>query len=72
MPRPSVRSSGRIGSPIWSDQSLLSKEHGECVAFCQMIRRFYGKVGFWNDGETKTYPGTDMPEVRYRIGLAPL
>lgn len=51
---------------------MLSKEHGEWVAFCQMIRRFYGKVGFWNDGETKTYPGTDMPEVRYRIGLAPL
>ncbi len=32
-------------------------------------RRFYEKVGFWADGGTKTYPETEVPEVRYRIGL---
>ena len=33
-------------------------------------RAFYEKVGFWNDGGTKNYPATDVPEVRYRIALA--
>jgi ribosomal protein S18 acetylase RimI-like enzyme len=32
-------------------------------------RRFYEKVGFRADGGRKTYPGTDVPEVRYRIRL---
>jgi ribosomal protein S18 acetylase RimI-like enzyme len=33
-------------------------------------RAFYEKLGFRNDGGIKTYPGTEVPEVRYRIGLA--
>ena len=33
-------------------------------------RRFYEKVGFHNDGGRKAYPGTEVPEVRYRIPLA--
>lgn len=32
-------------------------------------RRFYEKLGFQEDGGRKTYPATDVPEVRYRIGL---
>lgn len=32
-------------------------------------RGFYEKVGFWNDGGTKHYPGTEVPEARYRISL---
>jgi len=33
-------------------------------------RRFYERTGFWNDGGTKSYPTTEVPEVRYRIGLS--
>ena len=32
-------------------------------------RRFYEKHGFHVDGRTRTYPRTNVPEVRYRIGL---
>ena len=32
-------------------------------------RRFYEKLGFHNDGARKAYPGTEVPEVRYRIQL---
>ena len=32
-------------------------------------RAFYEKVGFRNDGGTKQYPGTQVPEARYRISL---
>jgi ribosomal protein S18 acetylase RimI-like enzyme len=32
-------------------------------------RRFYEGLGFREDGGRKTYPATDVPEVRYRIGL---
>lgn len=32
-------------------------------------RKFYERLGFHDDGGTKTYPGTEVPEVRYRIGL---
>ncbi len=32
-------------------------------------RRFYERLGFHEDGGRKTYPGTAVPEVRYRIGL---
>ncbi len=32
-------------------------------------RRFYETVGFREDGGRKTYLGTEVPEVRYRIGL---
>jgi ribosomal protein S18 acetylase RimI-like enzyme len=32
-------------------------------------RRFYERLGFREDGGRKTYPRTDVPEVRYRIGL---
>lgn len=30
-------------------------------------RRFYERAGFRDDGGRKTYPGTEVPEVRYRI-----
>jgi len=33
-------------------------------------QRFYEKLGFRNDGGRKAYPRTEVPEVRYRIGLA--
>jgi ribosomal protein S18 acetylase RimI-like enzyme len=33
-------------------------------------RRFYERVGFREDGGRKTYPGTEVPEVRYRIKLS--
>jgi len=33
-------------------------------------RRFYERLGFHNDGGKKAYPGTEVPEVRYRIALA--
>jgi ribosomal protein S18 acetylase RimI-like enzyme len=32
-------------------------------------RRFYEKYGFRLDGGTRTYPQTNVPEVRYRIPL---
>ncbi|HEV2672474.1 MAG TPA: GNAT family N-acetyltransferase [Gemmatimonadales bacterium] len=32
-------------------------------------RRFYEKYGFQQDGGTRSYPRTDVPEVRYRIVL---
>jgi len=32
-------------------------------------RRFYEGQGFYNDGGRKAYPGTDVPEARYRISL---
>lgn len=32
-------------------------------------RRFYEQLGFKEDGGRKTYPGTEVPEVRYRIAL---
>jgi ribosomal protein S18 acetylase RimI-like enzyme len=32
-------------------------------------RRFYEKYGFRLDGGTRTYPNTDVPEVRYRIAV---
>ncbi len=32
-------------------------------------RPFYEKLGFRDDGGRKAYPGTDVPEVRCRIGL---
>jgi ribosomal protein S18 acetylase RimI-like enzyme len=32
-------------------------------------RRFYEKLGFHHDGGRKTYPGSEVPEVRYRITL---
>ena len=34
-------------------------------------RRFYEQRGFKEDGGRKTYPGTDVPEVRYRMVLRP-
>jgi ribosomal protein S18 acetylase RimI-like enzyme len=115
----------RIGDPDWP--VFLIEEHGEAVAFCQMIpsrdedddatrvghitslhvlphlrgqghgralvdrviaefkrrrfrevtlwvlegnkpaRRFYERYGFRRDRGTRTYPKTDVPEVRYRI-----
>ena len=33
-------------------------------------RAFYERQGFALDGGTKTYPGTRVPEVRYRIRLS--
>jgi ribosomal protein S18 acetylase RimI-like enzyme len=32
-------------------------------------RRFYEKFGFELDGGKRTYPGTSVPEVRYRLTL---
>ena len=32
-------------------------------------RRFYEALGFREDGGRKRYPNTEVPEVRYRIGL---
>jgi len=32
-------------------------------------RRFYEGLGFRKDGGRKTYPGTEVPEARYRISL---
>jgi len=32
-------------------------------------RRFYEQYGFRLDGGTRTYPKTDVPEVRYRIAV---
>lgn len=32
-------------------------------------RRFYERYGFRLDGGTRTYPKTDVPEVRYRIAV---
>jgi ribosomal protein S18 acetylase RimI-like enzyme len=32
-------------------------------------RRFYERFGFQEDPGGKTYPGTDVPEVRYRMSL---
>ena len=32
-------------------------------------RRFYEGLGFKQDGGRQTYPGTEVPEVRYRIGI---
>lgn len=32
-------------------------------------RAFYEKYGFRLDGESRSYPRTKVPEVRYRIGL---
>ena len=32
-------------------------------------RRFYEKSGFRLDGGSRSYPRTNVPEVRYRIGL---
>ena len=34
-------------------------------------RRFYEGLGFKQDGGRKTYPGTEVPEVRYRTVLRP-
>ena len=34
-------------------------------------RRFYEGTGFKADGATKAYPGTNVPEVRYRMELTP-
>jgi ribosomal protein S18 acetylase RimI-like enzyme len=33
-------------------------------------RRFYERAGFTDDGARKTYPKTEVPEVRYRIRLS--
>ena len=33
-------------------------------------RRFYERFGFQQDPGGKTYPGTDVPEVRYRVRLS--
>jgi ribosomal protein S18 acetylase RimI-like enzyme len=33
-------------------------------------RRAYEKIGFRDDGGRKSYPDTEVPEVRYRIPLA--
>lgn len=35
-------------------------------------RRFYEGLGFRQDGGRKTYPGTDVPEVRYRLRVSDL
>lgn len=35
----------------------------------QNARRFYEKYGFHQDGGTRRYPKTEVPEVRYRIKL---
>ena len=32
-------------------------------------QRFYESLGFHNDGGRKAYPGTEVPEARYRITL---
>jgi ribosomal protein S18 acetylase RimI-like enzyme len=32
-------------------------------------RRFYERLGFRTDGGRKAYPGTEVPEVRYRLAL---
>ncbi len=32
-------------------------------------RRFYERLGFRDDGSRKAYPGTEVPEARYRITL---
>ncbi|HEX9704883.1 MAG TPA: hypothetical protein VGA20_06520 [Gemmatimonadales bacterium] len=33
-------------------------------------RAFYDKLGMRPDGGRKTYPGTTVPEVRYRVALS--